>query len=276
MPIDLALGPSIRSSESEEFLLRILTLGILCVFSSVLAAQTHEAPPATPPAQDGGVRAVLESIVIPPIPNHPFSATLDTEWVQYTGGGGTITLVNERPIVRDSQGRIYQERWALVPKSGRAKSQRMIIQIADPNQHTLYSCATFRHICELETYDPTHELAAAEPPKPIPNGTVVKDQLTIEDLGTRTIAGVETLGRRETIIIDVGVMGNDQPLTSITETWRSQELAINLVSTRTGPMIGKQNFTIVDLSAVEPDPELFKVPQGYEFRDFRKKAPIFW
>lgn len=256
--------------------MRILTLGILCLFPPVVAAQTHEAPPATPPAQDGGVREVLESIVIPPIPNHPFSATLATEWVRYTGGGGTITFVNERPIVRDGRGRIYQERWGLVPKSGRAKSQRMVIQIADPNRHTLYSCATFRHICELETYDPTPELAAAEPPKPVPNGSIVEDHVTIEDLGTRTIAGVETIGRRQTNIIDVGVMGNDQPLTAMTETWHSQELAINLLSIRTGPMIGQQNFTITDLSAVEPDPELFQVPPDYEIRDLRKKPPIFW
>ena len=257
--------------------MRTLTLGSFCLFVAVaLVGQTHDAPPAPEPAQDGGVRAVLESIVIPPIPNHPFSATLDTEWVQYAGEGGTITLVNERPIVRDSKGRIYQERWALVPKSGRVTSQKMIIQIADPNRHTLYSCATFRRICELETYDPSHELAAAEPRKPVPNGALVQGNLTIEDLGARTIAGVETVGRRETSSIDVGVMGNDQPLKSTNETWHSQELAINLLSIRSGPMMGKQTFTIIDLSTIEPDADLFKVPDGYQIRDLRKSPPIFW
>jgi hypothetical protein len=252
-------------------------LRILWFFLSVaIAAQPPPEQSAPPAAQDGGVRAVLESIVIPPIPNQPFSATLQTEWIQYSGEGGTITLVNERPIVRDSKGRIYQERWALVPKFGKVKSQKMVIQIADPKQRTLYSCAPYQHICELETYDPTHELAAAEPRKPIPNGTLVQDHLTVEDLGTKRIAGVDTIGRRETNTIDVGVMGNDQPLTATNETWHSQELAINLLSIRTGPMIGKQNFTITDLSAVEPDPELFNVPAGYEIRDLRKKPPIFW
>lgn len=256
--------------------MRTLPLGFLCLFSSALVSQTHETPSATAPAQDGGVRAVLESIVIPPISNHPFSATLETEWIQYTAGGGTVTLVNERPIVRDSKGRIYQERWVLVPKYGKVKSQRMIIQIADPNQHTLYSCATYQRICELETYDPSHELAAAEPRKPIPNGILVQDHFTIEDLGTRRIAGVETVGRRETNEIEVGVMGNDQPLTAMNETWHSQELAINLLSIRTGPMTGKQNFTITELSATEPDPDLFKVPDGYKIRDMRKNPSIFW
>jgi hypothetical protein len=171
-------------------------LGIL--FSSVaVIAQTPTQQAAPPSAQDGGVREVLESMVIPPIPNQPFSAKLETEWIRYTGEGGTITLVNERPILRDSKGRIYQERWALVPKYGKVKSQKMLFQIADPRHHTLYSCATFRNLCELETYDPTHELAAGEPRKHIPNGTLVQDYLTVEDLGARRIAGVETVGHRE-------------------------------------------------------------------------------
>ena len=257
--------------------MRRLTLGIVSLLSSfALVAQTPTPPPQRPAAQDGGTREVLESIVIPPIPNQPFTATLQTEWIRYTGEGGTITLVNERPLARDSKGRIYQERWLLVPKYGKIKSQMNWIQIADPKQHTLYSCNPFRHICELETYDPSNELAAAEPLKPIPNGTLVQDRLTVEDLGTREISGVETIGRRETTAIEVGAMGNDQPLTATSEIWHSQELAINLLSLRSGPMIGKQNFTITDLSVGEPDPERFKVPAGYEIRDLRKTPPISW
>src|SRR5215469_2923473 len=215
--------------------MRTLSLGILCLFFSVaLVAQTPPEQPQRPAAQDGGTREVLESIVIPPIPNQPFSATLQTEWIRYTGDGGTITFVNERPLARDSKGRIYQQRWMLVPKFSKVKSEMTWIQIADPKQHTLYSCNPVRHICELETYDPSHELTAAEPRKPIPNGTLVEDHLTVEDLGNKSIAGVETVGRRETNTIDVGVMGNDQPLTATSETWHSQELGVNLLSIRTG------------------------------------------
>jgi hypothetical protein len=257
--------------------MRPSALGVLCfIFPLTVAAQTSSPQPQRPAAHDGGTREVLESIVIPPIPNQPFSATLQTEWARYTSGGGTITLVNERPLARDSKGRIYQERWLLVPKYGKVKSQMNWIQIADPKLHTLYSCSPFRHICELETYDPTNELAAAEPRKPIPNGAVVQDRLTVEDLGTKQIAGIETVGRRETTSIDLGAMGNDQPLTATSETWHSQDLGVNLLSIRTGPLIGTQTFTITELSATEPDPELFKVPAGYEIRDLRKSPPISW
>ena len=70
--------------------------------------------------------------------------------------------------------------------------------------------------------------------------------------------------------------GNDQPLKAMNETWHSRELGINLLSLRTGPMFGRHDFTITDLSAFEPDPELFKVPEGYGIRDMRKNPPIFW
>lgn len=229
------------------------------------------------PVQDGGVRQVLESIVIPPTQNAPFQATLDTEWVRSALDGGTITLVNERHIARDGRGRIYEERWALVPKFhslGEVPSKLTWIQIADPKAHTLYNCSTDKHVCDLVTYDPTKDLTAAQPRIPPRTGTVDNGPFTLEDLGTRNIAGVDTVGIRETYRIEVGAMGNDQPMTSVKEEWHSQELAINLLSICSGPAVGKQTFTVVELSASEPDPHLFELPPGYKVHDQRKTPPI--
>lgn len=229
------------------------------------------------PVQDGGVRQVLESIIIPPIPNAPFHATLDTEWVRFAADGGTITFVNERQIARDGRGRIYEERWALVPKfhsNGDIASKLTWIQIADPRLHTLYNCSTDKHVCDLLTYDPTTELAAARPRTPLRTGTVDHGPFTMEDLGTRNIAGVDTVGIRETYRIEAGTMGNDQPMTSVKEEWHSQELGINLLSIRSDPMVGKQTFTVVELTTTEPDPQLFELPPGYKINDQRKNPPI--
>src|ERR1700756_1236885 len=103
--------------------MRILCAGILVLLPTLSLAQaaqsvSPEQSHIATPSRDGGVREVLESIVIPPLPNAPFTATLDTEWVRYAGEGATITLVNERHIARDRNGRVYQERWYLVPKNG--------------------------------------------------------------------------------------------------------------------------------------------------------------
>jgi hypothetical protein len=231
------------------------------------------------PVQDGGVRQVLESIVIPPIPGAPFTAALETEWVRFAPDGGTITFVNERHIARDGRGRIYEERWALVPKfhpNGDIPSMMTWIQIADPKLHTLYNCNIEKHVCDLLIYDPTKDLTAAQPRIPPRTGTIDHGPTTIEDLGARNFAGVDTVGIRETYRIEVGSMGNDQPMASVKEEWHSQTLGINLLSIRSGPMVGKQTFTITELTTSEPDPQLFEPPVGYKVSDQRQNPPISW
>ena len=74
--------------------------------------------------------------------------------------------------------------------------------------------------------------------------------------------------------LHASVVGNDQPLTSLTEYWHSPQLGFNLLSMRSSPFFGKQTFTITELSAGEPDPKLFEIPAGYAVKDQRKSAPI--
>ena len=105
----------------------------------------------------GGVSEMMESIVVSAKPQAPFTLTLETEWVRMLGDDGTITSVNKRRIARDAAGRVYQERWFLVPKNGNVESQMTTVQIADPNARTLYNCffvGAKKNICELKTYIP--------------------------------------------------------------------------------------------------------------------------
>lgn len=227
------------------------------------------------PTQDGGVREVLESVVIPPVPHAPFTLTLATEWIKYGADGSTMTLVNQRHIARDAQGRIYGERWGLVPKGGKIESTMQWIQLTDPKQRRLYNCSTQMHICDLLAYDPSGPLSAVSPRKgrsgPLPNG---EGSVEWEDLGTRNIAGIDTVGTRVTTITEAEKMGNDQPLTSVSEYWHSEQLGINLLSTRTSPLFGKQTFTVTELTASDPDPQLFELPAGFKINDQRKNPQI--
>jgi hypothetical protein len=248
-------------------------LTILGISGLFLVADAQQQPQYRPPARDGGTREVLESIVIPPIPHAPFSATLDTEWVKYAADGGTITLVNERHIARDARGRIYEERWILVPKNGTFKSTMNWIQIGDPTQRTLYNCSPQRHLCDLLVYDPASDLSAAAPTRKLaPSGQ--NGNPSWEDLGERNIAGIDTVGRRRTATIEPGTIGNDQPATTMSETWHSDELGINLLSIRSDPMFGKQTFTITEITPSDPDAQLFEVPAGFKVNDQRKNPPI--
>lgn len=268
--------------------MRISVAAILWLSSLACLAQTQEPPPSqvqrsetapTPQhpqaAQDGGVREVLESLVIPPIANAPFFATLATESVKYAADGGTMTFVNERHIGRNGEGRIYEERWALVPKGSKVKSIMTWIQLADPKARTLYNCSPLKHVCDLLVYDPTDDLSAATLRKgsnhTLNNGD---GSQTWEELGTRNILGVETVGVRETTITNAGVLGNDQPLNSLSEYWHSQQLGINLLSIRSSPYFGKQTFTITELTLGDPDAQKFELPADYKINDQRKNAPI--
>ena len=127
-----------------RFLASIL-LAVVCVALPVVAR--GQAAPQSPQksstqvrAEDGGVSEMMESIVVSAKPQAPFTLLLETEWVRALADGGTITLVNKRRIARDSEGRIYQERWFLVPKNGNIESEMTTIQVSDPRAHTLYNC----------------------------------------------------------------------------------------------------------------------------------------
>lgn len=268
--------------------MRILLVGILALLTSFGTAQTQEPMPPQPQrsdvpprpghsqaARDGGVRETLESIVIPPIPGAPFYATLETESVKYSADGASMTFVNKRHIARNSLGQLYEERWLLVPKDSGVKSSMNWIQIADPKARTLYNCSPQRHVCDLLVYDPADDLSVAVV-KPVQTHTIQNEKGSQhwQDLGTQNILGVETTGTRETTTTNSGVLGNDVPLSSVSEYWHSNQFGINLLSMRTSPFFGKETFTISEFDPGEPNPRLFELPAGYRINDQRKNAPI--
>jgi hypothetical protein len=226
-------------------------------------------------ARDGGVSEVLQSIYIPPLVNAPFTAIVHTEWTRPLAGGGSYTFVNQRQVARDSHGRIYEERWLLVPRGSEDQSRMNVIQIADPNQHTLYNCFTLQtpHRCVLEAFrEPavTAYKPALLASGPLPNNAGSR---THEDLGTRSIAGIDTVGTRDTSNLNAGVMGSDAPFSTWREFWQAPQLGVNLYSEVVNPRVGKQTFTLTGISLAEPDPRLFELPEGFAVVDHRKPVP---
>jgi len=255
---------------------RLLVLALFVVLLAYNAVgQVPGRPPFSPMRQpDGGVRETLESIVITPVQNAPFTLTLQTEWVRTMADGGTFTLVNQRRIARDGRGRIYEERWMLVPKAGRVQSAMTAIQIADPIKHTLYTCMMDQnHVCHLTSYSDSTSL-----PHPVRESktiTLPNDEGTIthEDLGDGSTEGIETIGTRITTIYNPGVMGNDNRFTVERETWYSPRLGINLISKLSDPRFGTQTFTATSIQPAEPDPTLFELPKGFSAIDERRSMP---
>ena len=106
-------------------------------------------------------------------------------------------------------------------------------------------------------------------PHPRPN-------VTIEDLGTKTIDGVLVYGTRRTTIIPEGEQGIDRPLTTTNEEWISKDLHLTVLSTHYNPASGTSTVRIANLSTSEPDPALFMVPTGYTVVDEERSFTITW
>jgi hypothetical protein len=134
--------------------------------------------------------------------------------VRMLGDGGTITSVTKRRIARDAAGRVYQERWFLVPKNGNVESQMTTVQIADPNARTLYNCffvGAKKNICELKTYIPMTP-AVNTTGKTI-SGDLPENQGSFvhEGLGKQLVSGVETIGVRDARTYNPGVFDAHGP-----------------------------------------------------------------
>ena len=251
---------------------RMLTAVMAPMLALVTLASAQETQQQRPVRRaDGGASGVMESIFVSPKAGAPFSLTLHTEWTRPMGNGGTFTLTNDRVIVRDGRGRIYQERWILVPKGSDVKSFMTTIQITDPEQHTWYNCVTVEKTCEIFNYrlSNTNEFVPfTKPNSSAPNGASSHDH---EDLGASTYEGENTHGYRETNTVAAGVMGNDKPMVTTREFWFSPRLGFNLVSIVDSPISGKQVFTASNLLISEPEPSYFQVPTDYKVVDRREE-----
>jgi hypothetical protein len=264
----------------RAFCMILLAGAGLLAFSAIAQEPT---PPAAKPkvtfghTEDGGVTEVLQSIAVPPKAGAPFTLTLETEWVKQLYDGGTTTFVNKRRIARDAAGRVYQERWALVPNNDdRIQSFMTVIQIMDPNAHTRYDCFLVdigANTCELLNY--SGSTAKIYKPMSRTTGPLGGDQGSAihEDLGKQFIAGVETEGTHDILIYNPGVMGNDRKMTIENEFWWSPQLGLNLLSIKIDPRIGKQTFTVTELTQGDPDPALFELPAGFKINDRRSPPP---
>ena len=250
----------------RPYLLALLSLTLV---PSVRAQDQNQ--PAVVRGIDGGANGPMQSIFVPPKAGAPFSLILATEWSRPLGNGGTFTLANERRIVRDNAGRIYQERWILVPKGSNIKSQMNVFQITDPEMHTWYNCETATKVCDLYKYHLTTEdnyQPAIGTSGPLPDG---RGSRVHQDLGVGNTEGVDTHGYRETLTINPGIMGNDKPMVTTREFWYSPELGLNLVSIVDSPQAGKQVFTAKNLITTAPEPGLFVVPDEYKIVDRREE-----
>jgi hypothetical protein len=92
-------------------------------------------------------------------------------------------------------------------------------------------------------------------------------QAKTEDLGSQTMEGVLVNGVRTTHTIPTGEIGNDKPISIVTEVWTSPDLKTIVYSKRSDPRMGEQTFQLTNIVRSEPDASLFTVPADFKIMD---------
>lgn len=93
------------------------------------------------------------------------------------------------------------------------------------------------------------------------------ENIKSEDLGTQMVEGVSAEGKRTTLIIAAGDIGNEQPIHVVTETWYSPELQVVVLRKHTDPRQGEITYRLSNLNRAEPSRSLFEVPADYTVKE---------
>jgi len=239
----------------------VVATAILMIAVSTAAPQTApEQNVPVPPVFTGTLSFGPAGALISPKAHAPFSARVVEQSQQTLSDGTNINRDSQEVVMRDGMGRIYRAR--LVKQPGGEESSP-VFNITDPIKHVRYFC-TVRRTCIQSEY--------RQPParRPRPELHNSRD-ITVEDLGTSNISGVDVEGKRVTRIIPEGMIGNDRPLTSIQEVWHSAALDVDVQVKRVDPRAGTRTMLMTEVSVGEPDAKYFQVPEGYKVEE-RKLA----
>jgi TonB family protein len=100
-----------------------------------------------------------------------------------------------------------------------------------------------------------------------------KPEVKTEDLGKQTIEGVLCEGKRTTVTIPAGEIGNDRPIEIVSERWFSPELQVVIMTKTSDPRFGENTYRLQNIVRAEPSPSLFQVPSDYTVKEGPAFAP---
>jgi len=218
----------------------------------------------------------------------PFSAARETHSLQVLGDGTRIERTETSQYYRDSQGRTRIETGA--PGSGRVMIQDPVAGVMlalNPAEKTAQKMPAPKVLVgagAAASQARTHVEVRADAGGNVVfaqgaavGGPVTAGQVTgiavnidvpgrqpaTEDLGTQTFSGTTAAGRRTTLTIAPGEIGNDRAIQVVSETWYSSDLQMVVKSSNTDPRFGDTTFELTNINRAEPDPALFRVPADY-------------
>ena len=218
----------------------------------------------------------------------PYSAEAVNESTQILADGNRIVHKETTALYRDSDGRTRREVTPQVIGIGGAAAQPLpkLVFIYDPVANVSYTldttAKTARKIqgrgmaLQIERKIEGSVSVAPPPPPPPPPGADVfvrRPGLPMHDaagkaesLGKQTIEGVVADGTRSTGTIPAGQIGNERPITIVSERWYSPELQTVIMTRNSDPRFGESSYKLTNIRRTEPLKSLFEVPADYTIK----------
>jgi hypothetical protein len=137
-----------------------------------------------------------------------------------------------------------------------------VVHEAVPSESVAPQVGTF----ELPVPPPAAGIRAFPPTAAISAVPFAAGEVTTEDLGEQILQGVRARGSRETRTIPAGTIGNERPIEMVTERWYSDEIEADVLRRHVDPRFGETEYRLVNVVLGEPSPDLFVVPESYEFQ----------
>ncbi len=269
----------------------LLALALVCLSAFAVAQSDAPVPPPPPHEMNmvfgGGPMGPMMGMAHDGIgegktvKGAPMSGEMIVTRDQSLADGNSIHTQNQTMIYRDSEGRVRREiEFELVtPTTGAAK--RNMVVISDPVSGNRYM---------LNPENKTAHQMPLHPGKPGPGGPDGPDamhemggkveinnaaNLKTDQLGTKTISGLQATGTRMTRTIPAGEIGNTNPIEVVTERWYSSDLQLPLLMKHSDPMMGNMTVSLVNVTRAEPDASLFQVPSDYKLVTGKKGDPLY-
>ena len=199
----------------------------------------------------------------PPVVGLPYTADQTVQTIQHLANGMALTHQMTGHVYRSADGLERLE--GTFPPTDPAQTDPVtMVCIIDRSKHTAtllnskLKTATVTPLPEKSTVIFTF--------LPLPNSqtpTISKESLVTTDLGKRTQNMMDLVGKRVTGTILPGKVGNAQALNVTTEIWVAPQLKLIVKQVESNPVTGERTFEVTNIRNEEPDPALFKVPDGY-------------
>ena len=74
-------------------------------------------------------------------------------------------------------------------------------------------------------------------------------------------------GRRLTTTIATGAIGNEWPITIVSEEWTSPDLQVLVLTDRKDPRAGDSSYRLQRIVRGDPAATLFQIPSDYEVKE---------